>query len=83
MKSPVNGFDVARIMDSAATLPQYCKDEIIKSRAKRKMSRAARIEAVLRRKIFQGALLTVESCRGCASLIVYVNIRRALHVGLI
>ena len=46
MKKPVKGLEVASMMVSAAVCPNNWRDEIIRSRAKRKISSAIRIYAV-------------------------------------
>lgn len=43
MKRPVKGFEVARIIVSAAVFPRCCKDEIIRSSANKKIISATRI----------------------------------------
>lgn len=53
IKSPVNGFEVASKIISAASLPKCWSDAIIKSRVNRKINNAARIKAVFLKIILQ------------------------------
>ena len=52
MNSPVNGLEVATRIVSATFFPRCCKDEVIRSSAKRKSRKAPRIEITIR-KLFQ------------------------------
>ena len=61
MNKPVNGFDVAMMIVSAALAPRCCNDEIIKSNARRKTNNAASMYAVFRRISFQ------PGCGDCVS----------------
>jgi hypothetical protein len=53
INNPVKGFDVAMMIVSAALAPRCCSEEIIRSRANRKMKSAARIKPVFRIIVFQ------------------------------
>ena len=48
MNKPVKGLVVANKIVSAAVFPRYCSEEIIKSRAKKNMSRAPMMYTVFR-----------------------------------
>ena len=46
IKRPVKGFEVASMIVSAAVFPRFCREEIMRSRANRKIKSAARMNKV-------------------------------------
>ena len=62
IKSPVKGFEVANIIVSAAVFPRFWREEIMRSRANRKIKRAARMNNV-----FLTTILHRLSCGGSSS----------------
>jgi len=61
MKKPVNGLDVASMIVSAAVCPNCRSEDIIRSRAKRKINNAIRIYAAFFNTTFHRSAL---ACRG-------------------
>lgn len=74
IKSPVNGFEVASKIISAASLPKCCSEAIIRSRVNRKISNAARIKAVFLKIILQRLGAWESGISVGSSVTLHVNI---------
>src|SRR5688572_24369112 len=65
INNPVNGLEVARIIDSAADLPKCCNDDTIKSNANTKSTSVPMMYNSVRI-LFQGFGLGIAGCMGIA-----------------
>ena len=82
MNKAVNGFEVARMMVSAAVLPRCCREDSMSSSAKRNIRSAARMYAVFLINIFQrvGLAVTASTTGGTGFMRVKIETHPKIDV---